>query len=479
MRLKLLLTAALAITAMAAPATASAHTYGLGLLVPKNAERPSARLAGALSTLPASYSLQQYAPIPGDQGQLNSCVAWATAYTAMGVLENMDHDQGLWDNPFDALPGGGGSAMYVYSQICGGGDNGGYLDDGVAVETSQGDDEASDYTQGEADWWDSPTAHETANAKNWVLATGVDIGTDQYSIEQAISSGEPVVLAIQVTQAFENNTSGSYPDPNDSSDDDYTSLGGHAVAAVGYDADGLIVENSWGPSWDNGGYVHISWDWLENTYQDSGEPDLSQAVAMVGMSHVAPAPTPPTTTVSGADSSWHNCPVTLTFTATDPGGVGVECTDYSVDGGSWTVGGSVTIPARANHSNDGAHTIRYSSTDNDGNVEPIQTCQVKIDTLGPVCAARNVTVKHDKACRLDFKVHDALSSKVTNVLTITTKSGHVKKRWSWGYGENFAGWWWTPYTCRLPRGTYYIRVYGKDLAGNAQSVVGKARLRVT
>jgi len=96
-----------------------------------------------------------------------------------------------------------------------------------------------------------------------------------------------------------------------------------------------------------------------------------------------------------------------------------------------------------------------------------------------VCAAKNATVKHGKVCRLYFKVHDALSSKVTNMLTITTKSGVVKKRWSWGYGQNFNGWWWMPYTCRLARGTYYIRVYGKDLAGNAQSVIGKAVLRVT
>ena len=199
MRLKLLLIAALAITALAAPASASASTHGLGALVPKNAARHPARLAGVLSTLPASYSLQQYAPVPGDQGQVGSCAAWGTAYTAMGVLENMDHSQGVWDNPLNRLPGGGGSAMYAYSQTCGGVDNGSYILDNVAVESSQGDDEQSDYAQGESDWWDLPTAQETANAQNWVLATGYDIGTDQYSIEQAISDNEPVVLGIEVT----------------------------------------------------------------------------------------------------------------------------------------------------------------------------------------------------------------------------------------------------------------------------------------
>jgi hypothetical protein len=211
-----------------------------------------------------------------------------------------------------------------------------------------------------------------------------------------------------------------------------------------------------------------------------GADGASFAVAAGDVTPTSPATsTAPITAVTGADASWHKSPVTLTFTATDPGGPGVKYTDYSIDGGGWTPGTSLTIPAPTNHANDGTHTIRYSSTNNDGNVEPVQTCQVKIDTLGPVCAAQNATVKHGKACRLYFKVHDRLSPKVTTVLAIQTKSGVVKKRFSWGYGENFAGWWWKSYTCRLPRGTYDIRVYGKDLAGNAQSVVGKARLRVT
>jgi hypothetical protein len=67
---------------------------------------------------------------------------------------------------------------------------------------------------------------------------------------------------------------------------------------------------------------------------------------------------------------------------------------------------------------------------------------------------------------------------VTKRLVITTKSGVVKKTWSSGYDENYAGWWYVRYTCRLPKGTYRIIVTGEDLAGNSPSVVGKATLRV-
>ena len=116
----------------------------------------------------------------------------------------------------------------------------------------------------------------------------------------------------------------------------------------------------------------------------------------------------------------------------------------------------------------GSYTVTYSVTSSPPGG----------DTVGPVCAAKNVNVKRGKTCKLYFKVYDALSAKVTTKLAITTKSGAVKKRWSWGYDKNSAGWWWVKYRCRLPRGTYRIVVTGKDLAGNRQSRVGKATLRV-
>ena len=100
------------------------------------------------------------------------------------------------------------------------------------------------------------------------------------------------------------------------------------------------------------------------------------------------------------------------------------------------------------------------------------------DTAGPVCAARNVTVRRGKACRVYFKVHDALSAKVTIKVAITTRSGAIKKRWSWGYRKNYSGWWRLKYVCRLKKGTYRIVVTGRDLEGNAAGVVGHAKLRV-
>jgi len=63
-----------------------------------------------------------------------------------------------------------------------------------------------------------------------------------------------------------------------------------------------------------------------------------------------------------ADASWHNAPVTVALTGVDaesgvtlPSGL-----EYKVDGGSFTAGTSVVVPAPANGSNDGTHTITMS-----------------------------------------------------------------------------------------------------------------------
>lgn len=39
-------------------------------------------------------------------------------------------------------------------------------------------------------------------------------------------------------------------------------LGGHAVACVGYDDDGLIIQNSWGSGWGSGGFTKLPYDQL-------------------------------------------------------------------------------------------------------------------------------------------------------------------------------------------------------------------------
>ena len=107
--------------------------------------------------------------------------------------------------------------------------------------------------------------------------------------------------------------------------------------------------------------------------QSAPSPDSSIAKVDVD----APA------TADDAPAGWSNTAVTVTLTPTDSGS-GVASTEYRVDGGAVQNGTSVVISAPADHSNDGAHTIAYRSTDAADNVEALRSATVRIDTTLPV-----------------------------------------------------------------------------------------------
>ena len=193
----------------------------------------------------------------------------------------------------------------------------------------------------------------------------------------------------------------------------------------------------------------------------------------------APDVTPPTTTVSGADDLWHNTDVHLTLTATDdPGGSGVAATHYQVDGDPWLVGTSLTVPAPANHSNDGVHTVSYYSTDNAGNSETAKSCTVKIDTTSPVISVAYVGFlrhcAHTARCGrtshfgLTYRIDDNLSPTVAVTLEALNLAGKVVKTIS--VGQCPTG---VLQTYRLPCRLSLLfcrwRVTATDLAGNSQS----------
>ncbi len=44
---------------------------------------------------------------------------------------------------------------------------------------------------------------------------------------------------------------------------------GHSVAIVGYDHGGVIVRNSWGEGWGDGGFKHASWAYAVDAFTDA------------------------------------------------------------------------------------------------------------------------------------------------------------------------------------------------------------------
>lgn len=249
-----------------APLVGAGIPHQMGLVTMPHAA-PSAAVAAqiraAAASPPASVDLTADAMPVGNQGDVGSCAAWATDYTALGYWENRE-----------GLAGGGLEPMYTYSQLSGGVDDGSTIEGNLSIDMQQGVDDQADYWQGNFDYIDMPSSSERANAVNWKLTSYNDLPTQpsnssnvtQQSIETALAAGTPVVIGIPVYLNFEYVTGanqGLYTAPSGQF------LGDHAITALGYNSTGLVIENSWGTSWGDGGYATLSWSFVNGYVFDA------------------------------------------------------------------------------------------------------------------------------------------------------------------------------------------------------------------
>ena len=144
----------LANPAAAAPPQTLTHGLGGNLTpgLPQGISAAAANLAQA-TTLPDSVDLSQWDPPVGNQGQVGSCVSWATGYYYRYWLRN----QALGETSTFA-------PMYLYSQISHGVDRGLSFGENFNIMESQGIDHEVDYSQGDYDYTTQPTPAEVTAA---------------------------------------------------------------------------------------------------------------------------------------------------------------------------------------------------------------------------------------------------------------------------------------------------------------------------
>jgi hypothetical protein len=90
---------------------------------------------------------------------------------------------------------------------------------------------------------------------DWVEYARCSDDPDQrrQDIKAALAALKPVCIGIQVDAAF-------MADPGPFWRYRGPSVGAHYVCAVGYDATGLLIVNSWGTGWGDAGFCTIAWD---------------------------------------------------------------------------------------------------------------------------------------------------------------------------------------------------------------------------
>lgn len=104
-------------------------------------------------------------------------------------------------------------------------------------------------------------ALETKGKKNRIM-TGYKSVTKLSAIRKGLADGVPVVLAMRVYSSIgKTGKNGMLPMPT--TKDEFQ--GGHAVIAAGYDNEKkvLIVRNSWGSDWADGGYFYMPYEYVK------------------------------------------------------------------------------------------------------------------------------------------------------------------------------------------------------------------------
>ncbi|MDZ4794139.1 MAG: C1 family peptidase [Bacteroidota bacterium] len=216
--------------------------------------------------LPSSFSLKQYAPVPQNQGQLGTCVAWSGAYAARtisyGIQREMLHADSIKKYAF--------SAGYLYYKIKEPGDTGcmkgATILNAMKVMTANG---AMLKKEGPGDCATLiPDSAEQQKASPYKIKDFLAINktfdsitkNDIIKIKKSLTEKKPVLISLKIYESFEKvGSTGIWSPPAD----DVKLPTSHAMCITGYDdkiAGGAFeVMNSWGTKWGNKGYCWLSY----------------------------------------------------------------------------------------------------------------------------------------------------------------------------------------------------------------------------
>jgi Tectonin domain/Papain family cysteine protease len=261
----LMVTSGCALDASTLPARATATVarthHGEGFSPNKQAQPvPQVAFSGQL---PAQVDLSAFNPPVSDQGtDDHACTSWAVGYYLRGWYA-------MRDGHYPASSRSGLAPMYLYAQIVQGQDIPTTFLDNLKILITQGIDTRGDYLQGDLDGTSQPTDAERTNAARYKIMgfedyrrTSTSAGQAEFKswIESTLAGGAPIVIGFPVYDefAYAKAASSFVTVPKNTG----SLQGGHASFAYGYDERGLLIENSWGTDWGNGGFAELSWDFV-------------------------------------------------------------------------------------------------------------------------------------------------------------------------------------------------------------------------
>jgi C1A family cysteine protease len=210
-----------------------------------------------LVPLPSLADLRPQCPPVWDQGQLGSCTAHAIGF----AYEFARQKQGL--PPFDP------SRLFIYyNERAAEGtiqqDAGAMIRDGIKSLANQGVCSETLWPYDPDKFADEPPTVAYAAAVNDLAIQYQAPAQNLYSLKSTLAGGIPVVFGMSVYDSFESDavaSTGIVPMPDLKNE---SVIGGHAIAAVGYDdtQQWFIVRNSYGAGWGMKGYFTLPYAYV-------------------------------------------------------------------------------------------------------------------------------------------------------------------------------------------------------------------------
>lgn len=222
-------------------------------------------IKGNYIEIPARYSLKDYTPTPGNQGQFGTCTAWATAYAARTILEAVGRNLTI-KSEIDRLAF---SPSYIYNQVttdrsC---FSGTYIEESLDTLKFQGVLPFKSFGY-DCDKKVRPSDMRMARdyrIKDYKRLFDTRDNSKTLPVKRAIADKKPVVICMYWPQSMNDTarTKGVWR-PYSSDASQLSKHGLHAITVIGYDdtkyGGAFEIINSWGTWWGNGGYLWVTYD---------------------------------------------------------------------------------------------------------------------------------------------------------------------------------------------------------------------------
>jgi C1A family cysteine protease len=208
------------------------------------------------AVLPSKVDLRTHCCPIMDQGQLGSC----TAHGITAALRYLHLKAGKADFPMSRL-----QLYYDERKLEGtvSEDAGAEIRDGIkcAVHLGVAHESLWSYKISKFRTQPAATVYKDALKYQALVYRRVDVNAD--ALKQALATGYPVVIGINVYDAFESDevaSTGMVPQPSASD----APIGGHCMLVVGYGqkTGRFTVQNSWGADWGDNGFCYLPYKYL-------------------------------------------------------------------------------------------------------------------------------------------------------------------------------------------------------------------------